>query len=220
MDNQGFGWLTIVGVVGDVRHLSLTLPGPPETYLPMHQRPTRGYSTVLVLRTGVEPTALVNPARAVLQRHAPDVTPEFMTLADRVARSETERRFTTVILSSFALVALLLSAIGIYGVVSYTAAQRTQEMGIRLALGADPGQVRGLVQRRAMAHISIGLALGAIGALVAGNALGSLLYQVGRVDPLSLGGGVLLLALAGWLGSWIPARRVAKLDPLIAIRTE
>jgi putative ABC transport system permease protein len=220
MDNQGDGWLTIVGVVGNVHHRSLTAPPDPETYVPLHQRPTRGYSTVIVLRSGTSPEALEAPVRAVLAREAPDVVPAFATMTARLTGSVADRRFTMLMLSAFALVALLLAGVGIFGVVSYTAARRTREMGIRMALGADPAVVRGLVQQGAMTQVLLGLVAGSLLALAATQLMGSLLFDVGTADPAAFGAAVALLAVVGWLASWVPARRVAGLDPTLAIRAE
>ncbi len=220
MDNQGDGWLRIIGVVGDVHHRSLTSAPVPETFLPLHQRPTRGYSVAIVLRTGVAPTALVPAVREVLRGTAPDAVPTFLTMRERLDRSQTDRQFTVVILGAFALLALLLAGAGIYGVVSYTAAQRTREMGIRMALGAVPSQVRGLVQRGAMSTVGSGLLLGMLLALATTRLLESLLYEVSGTDPLAYLSAAGLLALVAWLGSWLPARRMARLDPLQSIRAE
>jgi len=220
MDNQGEGWLTIVGVVGDVHHRNLTTPAAPETFLPMHQRPTRGYSVVLTLRTGVEPRSLETQVRKVLNQTAPDVVPAFATMRERLAASQSDRQFTTTILSAFALISLLLAGVGIYGVVSYTAVQRTREMGIRLALGALPAEVRGLVQRGAMTQVAIGLLFGLGTALGTVRIMDSLLYEVNGADPVSFGAAAGLLVAVAWIATWFPAWRMARLDPMLTIRTE
>jgi len=220
MDNQGEGWLTIVGVVGDVHHRNLTIPAAPETFLPMHQRPSRGYSVALTLRTRVEPRSLETQVRQVLNQTAPDVVPAFATMRERLAASQTDRQFTTTILSAFALISLLLAGVGIYGVVSYTAVQRTREMGIRLALGALPMQVRGLVQRGALTQVAIGLLFGFAAALVTTRIMDSLLYEVNGADPVAFGAAAGLLVAVAWVASWFPAWRMARLDPMLTIRTE
>jgi predicted permease len=220
MDNQGKNWLTIVGVVGDVRHRSLTVPPTPETYVPLHQRPTRGYSVVIVARSRATPEAVESRIRDVVRQTAPDIVPRYITLAEHLAASQTDRRFTTLILTAFALISLALAGVGIYGVVSYTAAQRTREMGIRLALGAAPGQVRRLVQNGAMAQVGAGLLFGLLAALAATQLMRSLLYEVGTTDPVALGTAAGLLVVVAWLASWLPAWRAARLDPMLTIRTE
>jgi putative ABC transport system permease protein len=220
MDNQGKNWLTIVGVVGDVHHRSLTLPPAPETYVPLHQRPTRGYSVVIVAQSRTTPEALESRTREVVSLTAADVVPRYSTLAERVSASQTDRRFTTLILSAFALISLVLAGVGIYGVVSYTAAQRTREMGIRLALGAEPRQVRRLVQNGAMTQVGTGLLFGIMAALAATQLMRSLLYEVGTADPTAFGAAAGLLVAVAWLASWLPAWRAARLDPVLTIRTE
>jgi predicted permease len=220
MDRQGDNWLTIVGVVGNVRHNGLTRQAMPEYYVPMHQRPSRGYAGYVVVRPHGDPVALVQPLRALLREMAPEVLPGFVTMEDRLSQTLTDRRFTTVILSAFAIISLLLAAVGIYGVVSYTAAQRAREVGIRLALGASPFEVRNLVQRQALAQVILGLGVGTIGALAATRGMQSLLYEVGTADPGSFLSAVLVLFAAAWLASFIPAWRAARLDPMRTIRVE
>jgi ABC-type antimicrobial peptide transport system permease subunit len=141
-------------------------------------------------------------------------------LSERLADSQTDRRFTVTILTAFALIALLLAGVGIYGVVSYTAVQRTREMGIRLALGALPVQVRGLIQRGALHQATLGLVLGLGAALLTTRVLRSMLYEVSGTDPVTLGATTGLLVLVAWLASWYPAWRMARLDPMLTIRTE
>jgi predicted permease len=220
MDNQGDGWLTIVGVVGDVHHRGLTIPPTPETYVPLHQRPTRGYSVALTLRARTAPRSLEAGLRRALAATAPEVVPAFATMEERLAASQTDRQFTTTILSAFALISLLLAGIGIYGVVSYTAVQRTREMGIRLALGALPTQVRGLVQRGAMTQVAAGLLFGFTAALVTTRIMRTLLYEVSTADPVAFGAAAGLLVTVAWIASWFPAWRMARLDPMLTIRAE
>jgi putative ABC transport system permease protein len=139
---------------------------------------------------------------------------------ERVRASMTDRRFTMVILAAFAGISLLLAAVGIYGVVSYTAAQRAREMSIRLALGASPFQVRSMVQGQAMREVIIGLVVGSVGALAATRLMQSLLYQTGAADPRAFLTAIGILFAAAWIASLIPARRVARLDPMVTIRSE
>lgn len=220
MDNYGSDWLTIVGVVGDVHQRALTAPPSPETFLPMHQRPTRGYSVTLTIKARGEPGGLETPVRQVLKAMAPDVVPSFATMRQRLAASQTDRQFTTTILAAFALISLLLAGVGIYGVVSYTAAQRTREMGIRLALGALPIQVRGLVQRGALSQVAAGLLFGFLAALITTRIMSSLLYEVNGVDPIAFGSAAALLVIVALIASWFPAWRMARLDPMLTIRSE
>ncbi|HWA58196.1 MAG TPA: ABC transporter permease [Gemmatimonadales bacterium] len=220
MDNQGDGWLTVVGVVGDVRHRALTQPPAPETYVPLRQRPTRSYSVVLTLKTRGDPAQLEPAVRQTLAAVGPDVVPLYATMRERLSASQTDRQFTATILSAFALVALLLAGVGIYGVVSYTAVQRTREMGIRLALGALPAQVRGLIHRGALGQVLLGLGVGLVIAFAATRLMRSLLYEVTTLDPLAFAGSAALLILVAFLASWYPAWRIARLDPMQTIRSE
>jgi putative ABC transport system permease protein len=220
MDNQGDGWLTIIGVVGDVHHRALTVAAQPETYVPFRQRPTRGYSVTLTLKSRGEPRALEPAIRQILAAAAADVVPVYSTMRERMAASQTDRQFTTLILAGFALIALLLAAVGIYGVVSYTTAQRTREMGIRLALGALPGQVQALVHRAALAQVIAGLAAGLVVAAACTRLLRTLLYEITSLDPLAFAGSAALLVLAAVGASWYPAWRAARLDPMQTIRSE
>lgn len=220
MDNSPEVYLTVIGVVGDVHHNSMTGPMGPETYVPLHQRPSRGYTVTLLLHTAVTPGTLITPVRNALREMAPDMVPTFATMGERIARSQTDRRFTMVILSVFAAIALGLAGVGIYGVVSFTVAQRTREMGIRLALGASPDQVRALTQLGAMRTVGIGIALGVVAALVTTRVMATMLYQVSSADPIAFGGATGLLVLVAWIASRLPAARVARLNPMLTIRAE
>lgn len=220
MDRQGENWLTIVGVVGNVRHNGLTRQVMPEYYVPLQQRPSRGYAGYLVVRSHGDPVALVQPLREILRQGLPEVLPGFVTMEDRLSQSLTDRRFTTVILSAFAAISLLLAGVGIYGVVSYTAAQRSREMGIRLALGAVPREVRTMVQAQALRQVTIGLVIGSVGALFATRLMQSLLYEVGAGDPQSFATAIVLLFGVAWLASFLPAWRASRLDPAQTIRIE
>ncbi|MEO8636414.1 MAG: ABC transporter permease [Gemmatimonadales bacterium] len=220
MDQQGDNWLTIVGIVGDVHHNGLTRPVTPEYFVPLQQRPSRGSSGFLVVRARGQLDALVDPLRAALRAVAPDVVPDFASMDSRLQGSMTDRRFTMVILSAFAVVSLLLAGVGIYGVVSYTAAQRSREMGIRLALGATPVEVRAMVQGHALRQVALGLLIGSLGALFATRLMRSLLYEVQVEDPQSFALAIGLLFAAAWIASFLPARRAARLDPMVTIRSE
>lgn len=220
MDRQGENWLTIIGVVGNVRHNGLTRRVNPEYYVPLHQRPSRGYAGYLVVRPHTDPVALVQPLRAILREVLPEVLPGFISMEDRLSDTLTDRRFTTIILATFAIISLLLAAVGIYGVVSYTAAQRAREVGIRLALGATPFEVRNMVQRQAMTQVLIGLGVGTLGALAATRGMQSMLYEIGATDPGSFVSSAVVLLAAAWLASFIPAWRASRLDPALTIRAE
>jgi ABC-type antimicrobial peptide transport system permease subunit len=125
-----------------------------------------------------------------------------------------------LLLTGFSIVALVLAVVGIYGVVSYSVARRTREMGIRVALGADPGAVLGLVMRSSMAMVGVGLAIGVVGAVLAGRVMRGLLYGIDALDPLALSGGVVVLAASALVATWMPARRGTRVDPMVTMRAE
>lgn len=213
-------WITIVGVVGNVRHGALLEEPAPEIYVHYLQRPDRARSAVLALRTRVPPAEVVSVARARIRALDPDVPAEFATMSARVVDSVADRRFTMLVLGAFAVVALLLAAVGIYGVVSYSVAGRTREIGIRLALGASPGSVRGMVQRSAMRMTLAGVVVGIAGALLLTRALRGLLFGVSPTDPTTFAGVVVILTGVAWLASYLPARRTTRVDPMITMRAE
>jgi putative ABC transport system permease protein len=213
-------WVTVVGVVGDVRHGGLLEESVPEVYVHYLQRPDRAQSSVVTLGTRVPPASVADAVRARLHALDPDVPVELATMSARMVESVADRRFTMLVLGAFALVALLLAAVGIYGVVSYAVARSTREIGIRLALGAQPGSVRGLVQRRAMRMTLGGVAAGVAAALLLSRVLQGLLYGVSPTDPATFTAVVATLVGVAWLASYIPARRVARIDPMITMRAE
>jgi putative ABC transport system permease protein len=213
-------WITIVGVVGNVRHGGLLAGWPGEVYVHYLQRPARIQEAVVTLRASVPPATLIGPARERIRAVDPDVPAEFATMGARVSGTVADRRFTMLTLGAFALVALLLSAVGIYGVVSHAVARRTREIGIRLALGAEPRAVRALVQRNAMRTAAAGAVLGVLGALLLTRMLRGLLYGVSPTDPLTFGAVVLVLGAVAWLASYLPARRTTRIDPMITMRAE
>ncbi len=213
---------TVVGVVGDVRYRGLTRDPTPTVYFSYRQRPFRTrYGTTLLTRPRVGSAEVAAGAlRGTVQTVDPDIPLTVRPLAERVGESVADRRFTLIVLGAFAAVALLLAVVGIYGVVSYSVARRTREVGIRLALGAQPGAVRGLVMREAVGTAAAGLVVGAGAALALGRVMQGLLFEVSPRDPSTLVAGVLLLAGAALLASWIPARRSTRIDPMITMRAE
>jgi ABC-type antimicrobial peptide transport system permease subunit len=141
-------------------------------------------------------------------------------MSERVADSVGPQRFTMLLLGGFALLALVLSGAGIYGVVSYQVAQRTREMGIRLALGGEPGSVRGMVVRQSLGVVALGLGVGLVAVLAGGRLIRALLYDVAPSDPVSVAMAALVLAAAALVASWIPASRSTRVDPIITMRAE
>ncbi|HKB12597.1 MAG TPA: ABC transporter permease [Vicinamibacterales bacterium] len=210
---------TIVGVVGDVKYRGLDLTAPPEIYLPYAQQPVD--TLTIALRTRGEPLSLVPTARAALVAIDRDLAIDAVhTMEDLVGRSIAERRFTTLLLAAFATVAVLLAAVGVYGVLAYLVTQRTQEIGVRLAMGAAPGDVVRLFVREGCAVATTGVALGLASALAAARALTSLVFGVTTSDPLTFFGVAAALAIVAVVASYVPARRAARVDPMTALRAE
>ncbi|HEY2801980.1 MAG TPA: ABC transporter permease [Chthoniobacterales bacterium] len=210
---------TVVGVVGDIRHEGLADEPQPETYAPQPQFPLNSMS--LILRTQGDPLRFVPLVRdrvRALDKDQPIALVQ--TLEDHVSASILQPRLITSLLGVFAGLALLLAAIGVYAMMSYTIAQRTDEIGIRMALGAMRSSIFGLVVRQAMTLVVLGVGLGLAGAFAATRLLNSLLYGVGVYDPLTFCATALLLAVLGFLAAWLPARRATRVDPMEALRNE
>jgi predicted permease len=213
-------WLTVVGVVGNVRQGALNGSIEPIVYVDEAQRPFRARYASVVLRTSVPPTRVIATVRSRLHQLGPTVPAELATLDARIAQSLAGRRFVMSVLGFFAEVALLLAGVGIYGVVSYQVAQRTREIGVRLALGAGPNRVLAHVLRQGMMLVGIGLIAGVLAAIALTRVLSGLLYEVSPSDPLTFGVTILLLTAVALLAIYIPARRATRVDPLVAMQVE
>ncbi len=207
--------LTVVGVVGDVRQFGLHTEPRPEIYLPMY-RP----AMTLIVRTGTAPGSLFPALRELIQRLDARTAFSLKTMDQIVADSIEKRRVFALLLGAMALIALLMSAMGVYSVISYLVAQRTREIGIRMALGAQSGDVRRLVVKQGAGLAIVGVGIGLAASLVLTRGLGSLLYGVSVVDPLVLAGNALLIVVVASLASYLPARRAARVDPMKALRQE
>jgi len=209
---------SIVGIVADTAHDALGSVSP-KAYIPHAQyADNRNWPMTQTVRTATEPGAIVGQLRAELQRIDPQlVLYRVRTMQDVVARGVAPQRFTMALMMSFAATALLLAAVGIYGVLSYSVAQRTHEIGIRVALGADRAQVRGMVLRQGLILTGIGVVLGIGGALALTRWLSALLFEVDPGDPTVLGVVALLLALVATLAGYLPARRATAVDPIQAL---
>jgi putative ABC transport system permease protein len=215
-----FPWATIVGVIGDVRGYGLDVPPRPEMYWPVAQSGTTP-ALAIVVRTLGDPRAMLGPVRAAMT--ALDRTqPIFglQTVEQLVAASMGQRRFTLTLMLVFGVLALALAAVGIYGVMAYTVAQRTREIGIRVALGARPAAVLGMVVRNGMRLVAIGTAIGGAAALMLTSAASSLLYGVSSADPATYVGITTVLAAVALVATLLPARRAMRVDPMRALRTE
>ena len=219
IDHFGQG-LTIVGVAGSVHQMELGAPYKAVVYYPLYQQP---FSTAaIVVRTAMNPDAIVPAVREVVRSVDP-LLPVYdvQAMPVRVERSLGARRLAVTVLGGFAGVALLLAMLGTYGVLSYSTSQRTRELGIRMALGADPRAVVAMVLRNGLTLAAIGLVVGALVYVGIGNrVLSALLYGVGARDPITLAVGIFVLAGAAVLACWIPARRAASVDPAVTLRVE
>ena len=215
-------WLTVVGVVGDVRQAGLNSDAVPELYSPLtqvHQSFVR--PRVLFIRTSSDPMNLIAAVKSEIWAVDKDQTiNEVQTMNEVVARSLAPRRFNLWMLGVFAALALLLASVGIYGVISYAVSQRTREIGVRIALGAQPRDILRLVVGQGFVLTLSGVAIGLIAAFALTRWLESLLFNVSTTDPLTFGGVALLLTLVALLACWIPARRATKVDPMTALCNE
>ena len=218
-DDKEEPWREIIGIVKTVRRGGVHAELKPGVYLPHSQR---AFGTmVLVLRTAIRPESVLPAVRrevAQLDRELP-VT-NVLTLQEEFAGATSQPRFTAWLLGFFAAAALVLAAIGAYGVISYSVAQRTHEIGVRMALGASPGKVRAMVLRQGMTVVAAGSVVGLILAVVLGRALRSLLFGVSSTDAITYSIVTALLLATALLACWIPARRATRVDPLIALRHE
>jgi ABC-type antimicrobial peptide transport system permease subunit len=178
-------------------------------------------ASYLVVRTTGDPVALVRSVRARLAEAVPGlVVRDVATLPERVGRMLVRPRFTLALVAGFALVALLLAGIGTYGTIAYLIVRRTREVGVRIALGADPPAVVRLIVRQGMLPVVVGLAAGMVGASVATQSIASLIPGVGPRDPTTFGTAAVVLALVGSVAAYLPARRATRIDPMEALRNE
>jgi predicted permease len=209
----------VVGVAGDVRHGALEEQAGFEMYMPIRQQGDWG-SPDLVVRSTLSPESVVGSVRTALREVDPSLpTAEFRTLESVVDRAVTPRRFILMLLGGFAWVALVLAAVGIYGVVSYSVSQRAHEIGIRLALGASPGDVQAQVLAKTLKLTALGMVVGSLGAIAASRLMSPLLYGIGANDPLTLVATVLVLALIAALAGYLPALRASRTDPAAVLRS-
>lgn len=208
----------VVGVVGDVRHLALEQASGMEMYLPMRQCPDHA-SMDLVIRTSLDPAEFAAGVRAALRPIAPNLPgKDFRTLQQLVDQAVSPRRFVVLLLGGFALFALLLASLGIYGVVSYGVSQRTQEIGIRMALGASASRLQAGIIGQTLGLAAAGMLIGAAVSRVLARALGGLLFGVTAADPPTFLAIAVVFVLVGAAAGYFPARRASRIDPSIALR--
>lgn len=212
-------WRTIVGVVGDSRQAGLDQEAPPILYIPYEQFPLP--FTVVAVRSRVPEGTVAALVRAQLSQIDPELPlGDVSTLQGVLDRSVSQPRFRTLLISAFASIAMVLAAVGVFGLISYSVTQRTREIGIRIALGASPRQVLEPMVREGLTLAGIGVGIGLVGALLLGRVIGSFLYGVAPRDPLTFAvAGSLLLSVA-LLATYLPARRALRVDPIAALRAE
>jgi putative ABC transport system permease protein len=210
----------IIGIVGNVHNYGSETPGRIKIYTPFGRTPLPR-STLAVRSAGIDPWILAAAIKSEVQTINSNVpVSQIETLESLLARRIAPRRFNTWMLGLFAAIALLLAAVGIYGVMSYAVTQRTHEIGIRMALGADTRQVLKLVVHQGMMLVLMGLAVGLAGAFALTRLMSSLLFGVSATDPVTFIAIMTLLAGVAFLACYIPARRAAKVDPMVALRYE
>jgi putative ABC transport system permease protein len=212
-------WREIVGVVKDIRHTALDSEPQPEMYFPFSQFPLP-FMTIVV-RTASDPLSLVPAARnQVMAVDKDQPISNIHTMEELLAISVSQRRFNMLLLITFAVVALALASVGIYGVMSYTVAERTHEIGLRMALGAQRRDVIRLVISQGMMLAGIGVGIGLVCAFAMTRMMSSLLFGVGATDPLTYALIAALLSSVALLACYLPARRATKVDPMVALRYE
>jgi putative ABC transport system permease protein len=212
-------WVSVVGVVGNIRHLSMSEPPTPQIYQPKAQTP--GIFSSIVVRTEGDPMALARSVRAALWSVDPDQPVwKMRTLTSLMERNFAPPRFTMMLTLAFALLALVLAAIGVYGVMSYAVVQRTRELGIRMALGARRATVVRLVMGRGLRVVGVATVLGIVASLGAAQLIRKQLFGVSAQDPVTFVGVPLVLAFVALVACYLPARRASRVDPVIALRSE
>jgi putative ABC transport system permease protein len=213
-------WIQVIGVVKDVRQFKLTIDPKPQMYL-SHKQAEFFFPEDLVVRTDVDPTSMAATVRnAVWQIDKDQPVSNIQTMEEILADSIARQRFSMLLLAIFAGVALVLAAVGIYGVMSYSVAQRTHEIGIRMALGAQTGSVLKLAVGYGMKLVGIGIVIGLIAAFALTRVMSTLLFGVTATDPATFTLISLLLICVAAIASYVPARRATKVDPMIALRYE
>ena len=212
-------WATIVGIVADVKVRGAREASVVETYIPYWQNPEGGIN--VVLKTAGDPRALAEPLKRAVKELDPGIAvASIATMDELVAESIGSSRFYAMLVAIFAGLALVLAAVGIYGVMSYAVAQRAQEIGVRLALGAAPRQIFSLVMGETLKLAAVGLALGVAGAVAVSRALSDMLFGIPKTDVVTFAATALLLIAVAFVATYVPARRATRIDPMVALRAE
>jgi len=218
-DGRPDHWITVVGVIADLRQTSLADEPDAESYVPFPQSPVA--TMALVVRTTGDPLRLAPATRAAVRELDQELPISGVAaLAEGLSQSTRSRRFSVLLLGSFALLAMILATVGIYGVISYSVTRRTHEIGIRLALGAERGRIQRMVVGRALIYGSAGVAIGVAGGLALTRLLRSMLYDVSATDPAVFAAASLFLLAIAALAGYVPARRASRTDPCVALRNE
>ena len=210
--------LTIVGIVGDTHEYGLDAPPRPTVYVNLFQRPSAAITVTML--SDADTRSVASAARRILQDLKPEIPARFRTFSQVYSASLSSRRFNVILIGFFGITALLLATTGVFGVMAYSVSRRTREIGVRVALGATPGDVLRMILGQGLRTIFIGVAIGITGSLALTRTVESLLFGVTATDPLTFGGVTLLLVGAALLACYIPARRATKVDPMVALRYE
>jgi putative ABC transport system permease protein len=217
--DRGRTWRTIAGVVGDVRQESLDREPQDAVYLPLREFPA--YAPTLFVRALGTPGRLAEEIRAAARTADPQTAvSDVRTLGDIRSEALASPRLTTMLLGLFAVIALVITAAGLGGLIAYSVSQRTHEIGIRMALGADRSRITAMVLREGMTSVGVGLVIGMAGALALSRLVSGLLFNVGPNDPLCFAGSAVVLVATAVAGCLLPARRATAVSPLTALRTE
>ncbi len=212
--------LTVVGVVGDIRANSLEALPRPTIYVDYRQRPQATHHFTAVLRTQAAPAPILRATQEIVRELDPSVPPRFGTFTQTVSASLEARRFSFTLVTAFSVTALLLAMAGIYGVTAYSVARRTREIGVRIALGARPGDILRMIFGQASRTAAVGVAIGLGGSFLLTRMMKSMLFGISAGDPLTFAGVALLLVIAVMGACWIPARRAMRVDPLVSLHYE
>ncbi len=223
-------WFTVVGIASDVKNAGLVRGADPEYYLVrkasadvtfQNAEPPMGWrQCAVIVRTALDPKLMANSVRRMIASMDSTLPLEMETMDQKMEGIAARPRFNAALLSVFAATGVLLAATGLYGVMSFLVSQRTREIGVRMALGATPGQIMRLTLGHAARWTATGLVLGVVGSVVEARLLSSLLFQVTPGDPVAMAGSLVLLSAVAVLAAMAPARRAARLDPMEALRQE